>query len=95
MVVKTAQDAVFLNFCCVYWSAEQTITATPAEAAIAEHIGHKAGEAGIAADGGTEIITAAAGLAICLAAGLNGIQQGLEIRIIGGHPHGCAGMIQG
>ena len=48
--------------------AKHSITATTTKAAIAEHVGDEAGEAGIGADGGTEIVTAAAGLAVCLAA---------------------------
>ena len=75
--------------------AKHSITATTTQAAIAEHVGDDAGEARTGADGGTEIVTAAAGLAISLAAGLNGVQQGLEIRIIGRHTDCRAGMIEG
>ena len=50
------------------WLAEHSITSTATQAAIAEHVGDDAGEAGIGTDGGTEIIAAAAGLAISLAA---------------------------
>ena len=47
---------------------KHTITSTTTQTAIAEHVGDDAGEAGIGADGGTEIVTAAACLAISLAA---------------------------
>ena len=77
-----------------YALAKHSITAAPTEAAIAEHVGDDAGEAGIGANGGTEIVAAAAGLAIRLAAGLNGVQQGLEIRIIGRHTDRRAGMVE-
>ena len=75
--------------------AEHSITTTTTQAAIAEHVGDDAGEARIGADGGTEIVAAAAGLAISLATGLNGVQQGLEIRIIGRHTNRSTGVIQG
>ena len=45
-----------------------SIGVAAAETAVAEHIGDDAGEAGIGTDGGTEIVAAAAGLAISLAA---------------------------
>ena len=46
---------------------KHTITSTPTQAAVAEHVGDDAGEAGIGTDGGTEIVAAAACLAISLA----------------------------
>ena len=50
------------------WLAEHSIPSTTTQTAVAEHVGDDAGEAGIGADGGTEIVTAAACLAISLAA---------------------------
>ena len=73
---------------------KHTITSTTTEAAIAEHVGDDAGEARIGTDSGTEIVAAAAGLAISLATGLNGVQQGLEIRIIGRHTNRGASMVE-
>ncbi len=73
---------------------EHAVATTPTEAAVAEHVGNEAGEAGIGADGSTEIVAAASCLAVSPAAGLNGVQQGLEIGIVGLHPDRGTGMVQ-